>query len=44
MFLVGGGILLHDQPFWVTLPAGVVAGAVVMGAVALFGLVRAKLK
>jgi predicted DNA repair protein MutK len=44
MFLVGGGILLHDQPFWVTLPAGVVAGAVVMGAVALFGLVRAKFK
>jgi predicted DNA repair protein MutK len=44
MFLVGGGILLHDQPFWVALPAGVIAGGLVMLAVVAAGRVRSKFK
>jgi predicted DNA repair protein MutK len=44
MFLVGGGILLHDQPFWVALPVGVAAGGAVMLALAAIRRVRAKFK
>lgn len=44
MFLVGGGILLHDQPFWVALPVGVAAGGIVMLVIAVIRWVRAKFK